>query len=96
MKEWADKQELVVAVSQARRDARETGPRSGNDDLEAAMFIAMAMAMAQFYNDRDVEGRAEEPQTIAEPAQDNDQEQEPVQVLHQDEEGDDADPDTSG
>lgn len=42
MKIWHDKGDLVERLAQARRDARDTAPRSGgNDALEAAMFFAM-------------------------------------------------------
>lgn len=45
MKDFSGYEELVSRVAQARRDARDNGPRGSNDDLEAAIFVAMMFAL---------------------------------------------------
>lgn len=52
--------ELIDAVAGARREAYATAPRHSNDQLEAAMFVAMAVA----FNDWCTEA-AKEPETLA-------------------------------
>ena len=41
--------ELITAVAQARREAYATAPRDNNDHLEAAMFVAMANALNNWF-----------------------------------------------
>jgi hypothetical protein len=51
MKDWLDKVELLDSVAQARRDAYTTAPRTSNDHLEAAYFLAMLAAVDRHYGD---------------------------------------------
>lgn len=63
MKEWPGEMvELVTAVAQARREARDSGPRGSNDDLEAAIYVASAFAMQRVF---DARAAAQEAETIA-------------------------------
>ena len=54
MKEWHDKGHLIDKLAEARKDARDTAPRSGgNDALEAAMLLGMLYALDKIHQEED-------------------------------------------
>jgi hypothetical protein len=54
MKDWHDKGHLIDKLAEARKDARDTAPRSGgNDALEAAMLLGMLYALDKIHQEED-------------------------------------------
>ena len=49
MKDFTGYADVLRDMAQARRDARDNAPRGSNDEIEAAMFLAMASAYSAWY-----------------------------------------------
>jgi hypothetical protein len=48
MKDFTGYEDVIKAISEARRIARDHAPRGSNDDLEAGLFLASCLAMQDY------------------------------------------------